>query len=600
MLPFRSVFGVRVSATPSTNPSTDHCRSILRFAAVFGGALGSTLLFLLLGPYSNFSAAGYLDPWLYTGYFTHFRYMVEHYGINYYVSRLPWVLPGLAVFQVAKPAAASVIVNALILACAVTALWHVVTWYYGKWPALLACIALVTNPYLIAGVSWDYPDGPATAYAFLALACFLRPWEGRVPNSVWGGACLALSGYTNLAGLPVLLGTLAIPLWRYRRSLKGLIWQAIYVVCGGAAVTLVLALIGKVMIHTYLFFMPQIEQILYTFHHPEYLRNMWGTGYAWIPLAYRLFPALFVMLLGGVVLAQRRKYGGVYFESYLALVATIVLFCIFEFVFHNVGLRLSFCSTYMMAPLLTFAGILIGESLRGEGEKALASPGSAIVWTLAPVFGVVLPFAYALAPPISLSHLQVWGGMSIVAVLSVVCVMASSEKRAFIATLLICLIFAGLFFGPARDQSLGYIWSKGNAAIFQILMQIENRVDSEVPDDRTVRFWYDTDEPVRLVPTVGRSKPSNLFDSAYSLYLWGYFDFTKELPSGPKADIQRLVNARTTFVHLSVDSDPVAERTRQLAARGIVAGNERRWVIPSIYGNLRLVLQDVLDDSRMN
>lgn len=178
---------------------------IPRFAVVFCGALGSAMLFLLLGPYSNFSPAGTLDPWLYTGYFTHFTYMVEHYGLNYYVSRLPWVVPGLAVFQVAKPAAASVILNALILACSLAAVWHVVVWYYGKWPALLACIALITNPYLMAAVAWDYPDGPAIGYAFLALACFLRPVEGRVPNAVLGGAFLALSGYTNLAGLPVLL-----------------------------------------------------------------------------------------------------------------------------------------------------------------------------------------------------------------------------------------------------------------------------------------------------------------------------------------------------------------------------------------------------------
>jgi hypothetical protein len=84
------------------------------------------------------------------------------------------------------------------------------------------------------------------------------------------------------------------------------------------------------------------------------------------------------------------------------------------------------------------------------------------------------------------------------------------------------------------------------------------------------------------------------------LYLWGYVDFTKELASGPKAEIKRLVDAHTTLVHLSVDTDNLAEHTHLLSNRGIVAGNERRWVIPSIYGNLIVVLQDVLDDAGMH
>jgi hypothetical protein len=586
---------------------------IPRSAIIFCGAFSSAILFLLLGPYSNFSAAGYIDPWLYTGYFTHFTYLVQHYGLNYYVSRLPWILPGLAVFQVATPAAASVILNALILACCMTALWLIITWHYGKLPAALACIALITNPFLMSAVSWDYPDGPATAYAFLALACFLRPNQGRIPNAALGGACLALSGYTNLAVLPVLLGAVAIPLWRYKRSFKELLRQAVYVVLGGAAVTLVFAIIGKLMIHTYFFFMPQIDMIRYTFDHPEYLKNMWGTGYAWIPSAYRLFPALFLMFLGGLLLAQRRKCSSVYIESYVCFVVTCALFCVFEFGFHNVGLRLSFCSTYMMAPLLTFGGVLMGEwfTYRGTslapvearsatGAQERASMPTVVVWSLVASFGLALPFVYALAPSVSLSPREIWVAFLMVAVFSAVCVMVPRERQGSASPLLCCLIFAGLFFGPARDPALGYIWSKGNASVFQVLMRIENLVDSGVPPDRIVRFWYDEREPVLPVSRGGPGSVANLFDSAYSLYLWGYVDFTKELASGPKAEIKRLVDAHTTLVHLSVDTDNLAEHTHLLSNRGIVAGNERRWVIPSIYGNLIVVLQDVLDDAGMH
>src|SRR5690242_9716994 len=78
-------------------------------AASLGG-----LAFLLLGPYSNYGPAGFLDPWFYTGYFTNFAYLVRQFGPTYFVSRLPWILPGLAAFAVAPPETASVLLNLAI------------------------------------------------------------------------------------------------------------------------------------------------------------------------------------------------------------------------------------------------------------------------------------------------------------------------------------------------------------------------------------------------------------------------------------------------------------------------------------------------------
>jgi len=255
-------------------------KSAIRLWRVFLASSGAALFFLLLGPYSNFGPTSYLDPWFYTGYFTHFSYLLRHAGVTYYVSRLPWIIPGWLMFHLTTPAAATVLLNALIVAVAVTALFSIVRSRYGPWPAILACLALATNPYFVYAVSWDYPDGPAIAYALLALACFLRPSSGRISNSVWGGAFLALSGYTNLAGLPVLLGIGVISIWRYQRAPKELFRQAVQVFVGGTAATLVLMIIGKITLGTYLFFAPQIGQIIYIHTHPHYLSDMWGTGSA--------------------------------------------------------------------------------------------------------------------------------------------------------------------------------------------------------------------------------------------------------------------------------------------------------------------------------
>jgi len=113
--------------------------TIPQSAFVFVTSLAAALLFLLLGPYSNFGSAGHLDPRLYTGYFTRFSYLIHHYGITYYVSRLAWIVPGLLVFQVVTPAGRDRDSEcALIMASSATALYFIVGWHYGRLRVVLA------------------------------------------------------------------------------------------------------------------------------------------------------------------------------------------------------------------------------------------------------------------------------------------------------------------------------------------------------------------------------------------------------------------------------------------------------------------------------
>ena len=155
-------------------------------------AVAASLLFLLFGPYSNFAPAGFLDPWYYTGYFTNFSYMMHHYGQTYFVSRLPWIIPGLLAFRVASPETASVLLNAAIVTVSLIALYWAVRWHYGRSPAVLVCCALLTNPYFMSTVGWDYPDGPAIAYAFAGLAFAVRPHGNPAWNTIRAAIFLTL------------------------------------------------------------------------------------------------------------------------------------------------------------------------------------------------------------------------------------------------------------------------------------------------------------------------------------------------------------------------------------------------------------------------
>ncbi|MBV9400836.1 MAG: hypothetical protein JO062_22855 [Bryobacterales bacterium] len=102
-------------------------------------------------------------------------------------------------------------------------------------------------------------------------------------------------------------------------------------------------------------------------------------------------------------------------------------------------------------------------------------------------------------------------------------------------------------------------------------------------------FWYEPREP-----------GSSLFATAAAVYLWGAFDVTKVLASGSAPEITTVVSSKTTFVHLWLGAEQMRDRTQLLLNRGIVAGNERNSIVPSSFGNIYVVLQDVLDDSKLH
>jgi len=561
---------------------------------------GTSLLFLRFGPYVYSAPPGYIDPWIYTGIFTHFRYVFDHYSYTYYASRLPWDLPAALIYQIASPDAASLILKSLVLAVSASALYHMVMWHYGKLPATLATIALLTNPYFLTSVCWDYPDGPSIAYALLAAAAFLRPSRGRVPNGVLGGAGLALSGYTNLAALPVLIGIAAIPLWRNKASIRALARQAWQVFLGGTAVTLVFAIAGRILVRRLLFFQAQIDQILYTRTHPDYLANMWGRGYAWIPVAFRLFPPLLLLFLGAVLWLRRRLPRPAYIETYLCLLVTCILYCIFEFGLHNVGLRVHYHSSYMVTVLFAFEGMLIGEYLSSVRDTEGARSRAAAAWVIVAVFGASLPFIWENRVPFHLSNAEFWWSMLLLALATAALMAAFSRPGLAARAVWCCLVFVGMFFGPAYDGKLAYVWSKENATTFDVLLRLERAIDSSLDPQRTARLWFEKDEPDRPAPGGGSLKPFNLFTSEYAMYIGGYFDFTKALRSDAAKGLASQMDKQTTLIHVSFTEDPTPERDELLRSRGVVTGNERRRDVPTEFGTVHIVLQDVIDDSNFH
>jgi hypothetical protein len=553
-------------------------RPSIHTATAFVAHYGAAALFILFGPYTAFALAGWLDPWFYTGYFTHFSYLLQQYGVTYYVSRLPWILPGLAVFHLASPQVATVLLHALAMATGCTALYLTVECHYGKLAGLAASVALLTNPYYAASNAGDYPDGAAIAYGLVAMGFFLRPTKGRFHNELWGGLFLALSGYTNLAALPMLVGIVVIPAWRHRRSLRALAGSVVRVFAGGVAATLPLMGVSKVTIHYFPFFWPQIFQTYMVRSDPRVLAEYLKIGNGWLPDAHRLMPPLILCLAGAVFwLCRWLKTESGFREAYLSLVTTCVLFAITEWGLHSAGLQVEYRSSYILAPLIMFAGFMLGECIRW-GWRADSRMAQAL-WVVVPALGLALPFYFADGIE---EQAITWKGMAILAAVLCACVAALRRGRMLVSVAACCLLIAGLFLGPASDSAIGHAWWKSkNAADFDTLMRIERILDANL-GSRRARFWMDHDE------TAGP-----LYYSACSLYIFILYDFTGQLASAPADEIGRYVDSSTTLVHITQDPAKIAVRDALLESRGIPVTHRGEWRLPSRWGDIHVMLEDV-------
>jgi hypothetical protein len=529
--------------------------------AVSAGAL----LFLLLGPFSNFGPAGFLDPWFYTGYFTNFSYLLRHLGSTYYVSRLPWILPGLLSFRLAPPEAANVALNAAIVSAGATALYWTVRWHYGRWCGILAAAVLIASPHFMSTVGWDYPDGPAIAYGFVALAFAMRPHGSRARNSILAAVFLALSGLTNMAGAPMILSVVAVLLWRQRRSWRELLLESLRIGMGAGLTVLAFCPLSQLLFGRWTYFYWQIHQ---TVHIAGSLASMWGTGAGFLPSAPRLFPPVLLLVLGPL-LWRGRRLRPVALEAWLALLICFAAYAVQEFVLKGAALRIHYHSSYLIVPTLFCAGAFLGELWNGSAALAVT----------AAAFAVAFPVWWRVANP-SVTPLQTWIALGAAAALATA-ILACGALRSAVSILLVAVLSGA----PALDRAIGYAWDRPravygrNVEVFRSLMALQAYLKSAVDPRRKAQFWFDGGEPRH-----------DLFNSAESLYLWMHHDFSRDLSSASADTIRGELAPNATLVHLTQYPERIGERRTLLASRGIRTTNQREW---NGLAGLHVVLEDV-------
>lgn len=550
---------------------------------------------LWLGPFSDYSAPGFLDPWIDTGYFTNFHYLVNRFGLLYYVSRLPYEMFGVLMYKVFSPLAANYLINVAILSADTFSLFAILSRHAGRWVAVVTTIALACNPYLIGTITWDYPDGPAIAFLLLGFWMVLAPprrWEGRLAT-VWAGAFWAMAGYTVLiAGLIIIPGVLIL-FYVKRVNLREAVKECAWLAVGVAGVTIVFGLISLSVFHTFAFWMPQwilYRQVTTT---PGYLAHMWGTGLGWILTSYRLAATYGLTLIGGIFLARhfrQVKNDRFFISALLLLLLSDLVFVFVEFGMKAVVLRVFYTSSYLVVPVFIFLGALLSALYKVGGDEGKLWFKMTLMEFLA---GVVLPLfiVRSLALHWSTQPQMAWKDPELarrvwilLATLSILGVIGASlfgwARR--IGILVAAFCFAVLIsVSTAMDLHIVFLNSRLE---FKAAMATQDLLKTGILRDRPVVFWYDNDE-----------RWSPLYNSINSLYLWGWRDLTRELPTMPVDDLRGLVPPDAVFIHLTTVPAKMPERMWLLSQRNLRVEEIGHWTVQRGNVEFEIYAQHVLN-----
>ena len=133
----------------------------------------------------GFDPPGYLDSFVYVGYFWHYP---EHLWVfddnsNYKISRLPWILPGYVLHALAGPIGASYVLAYCTLALGAVALFLLVKECLDdRGSAAIVSVAWACCTWAHGNGGWNYQVLIASGYYLMTCWLVVRAARGRSPG----------------------------------------------------------------------------------------------------------------------------------------------------------------------------------------------------------------------------------------------------------------------------------------------------------------------------------------------------------------------------------------------------------------------------------
>ena len=160
-----------------------------------------------------YNQRGTIDPWLYTALWTNFEQTYGAFQGTYYISRIPWIIPGYALNAFFDARTASLVLHTTLAVGGGLLFYLLCRRYVGAVAAAIGYTALLGNQMYFNAHRWDYPEGGVIAFLIAAYTFALPQTTSRPVRAV----SLAAPGFVSaalvttrtvdaafLVGLPVL------------------------------------------------------------------------------------------------------------------------------------------------------------------------------------------------------------------------------------------------------------------------------------------------------------------------------------------------------------------------------------------------------------
>lgn len=270
------------------------------------------VLFSLTKSWVFLAPSGFLDPYIYTGFFLDLPTDLQRHPDTYYGSRLPWILFGHLFYSFFSAEAANLLLRfALFYSAALGTFTCVYTITRSRPAAFLTAFLLTLNIYFLSAIAWDYVNGVGIVCLLLTLATL----------SIGATTDRYLPVYLSVAGflitttfsvqLFLIALTPALIYWFLALRLKQPSWRladcALSLICGAAVAMLFYSIVNKHFTGNLYYLKPQWDQAGEGGEQYSVPLSQWIESSGWLVLPAVGAVAALGLLARSIFLWQRRR-----------------------------------------------------------------------------------------------------------------------------------------------------------------------------------------------------------------------------------------------------------------------------------------------------
>jgi hypothetical protein len=500
---------------------------------------------------------GFIDAWVYTGFFLDLPSYLHQFGSTYYATRLPWILPGFLLHSLLTPVAANNILHLLFYYALLIFTYMVVARVNGRFAGFFASILMAWCPGIRMAFMWDYVDVAGVVF-ITATLFYVECAVCRKKPALWlilSGISCACAVYTNLFLTP-LFAIFSLHYLLRNRTVNRHPWglSVFWALFGILLMTLMLGGINKVLGGSFLFFMPSVKFALVFSSH----MSPWKPkNYEWVLNAYWLLIPL-IALVGSLFVFFRewRNIRAMKVDFSVAVHLDLLLLSVVFFYFEpRNGILALF---YYVAYILPFA--VIALAVQVYNSELWSARSKQILTALMVLFFPVLHWIEGLGHfPGGLTQIK-----SLVVVLGL-CLFSFSllQTKKFdvvcFVIFFLSMVVVDVFVFASSGINRAYAGADtGEPQNRYALTCNAHRFIKDHEGSRKLRFWYDFNNPLG----------KKIFRSISSTYLWGYSMLNEKYPSIDEKDTAFLDPSSRLVVLQPEDKFP-QKGIAALAAKGI-------------------------------